>query len=226
MRERPLLLTGPMVRAVLAGAKAQARQTVKPQPPAGRALSGFCTSSTRRADEGKAVWEAGAVDAALIAPHRVRCPYGLPGDRLWVRETFALENTCEYAGDPGIAPPLGPVRDNPWEIGGQLIPRYRASEPDTDLMIAPSEDGEGGMRWTPNVRMPRWASRIVLAITDIRVERLQDISELDAQSEGFPAGGNGHASARDAFRMDWEQGGGSWHSNPWVWVVAFRHATP
>ena len=129
-----------------------------------------------------------------------RCPYGQPGgDRLWVRETWAAPHAYDHL------PP-------------RLIPQ------DARIHYAATED-RGGLLWRPSIHMPRWASRITLEITGVRVERLQDISEADAISEGtpFPCGG-----WVGGYQKLWESipGPGSWDLNPWVWVVEFKRVTP
>lgn len=208
MKERPILFSGPMVRAILNGTKTQTRRVVK------------CP-----------VWT-GGVDVIERPRHThvygtvatpIPCPYGLPGDRLWVRETWT-----EVAG---------PCRDeDPEEFRRQRVGVvYRADSP-SDIL-----DGT----WKPSIHMPRWASRLTLEVTGVRVERLQDISEADALAEGvqkdwFNDGGEspgrylyftaqtlegcGHDSGVKAYRELWESinGPGSWEANPWVWVVKFR----
>lgn len=225
MKARPILFSAPMVRAILAGTKTQTRRVVKPQPVANH--RGKFSFSTFTDDEGiEAYWQ----NNPLWGP--VRCPYGRPGQGLWVRETFALENTRDYEGDAGIDEPEGPVK---WVEGGayRLIPRYRATAPHTELMIAPTEADEIGMRWTPSIHMPRWASRITLEITDVRIERLQEISAGDALAEGinphsvFPWMPDEIISTDpdvSRYAVLWESinGAGSWAANPWVWVVEFR----
>ncbi|MGQ5267714.1 hypothetical protein [Xanthomonas arboricola] len=216
MRERPILFNGAMVRAILSGAKSQTRRAVKPQPPAGHNFAGFTTYSTHRADEGKAVWAAGEVRAALIDAHRVACPFGQPGDRLWVRETFS------------------PIQSS---VDGRLIEvDYRATYEQGYRM----GDHLGIPKvWKPNIHMPRDACRLVLEITDVRVERLQAISAADAEAEGlrkFPFEDShawtwrdgdrcGHASPTGAFRSLWTSTGGDWDANPWVWVIGFKQVT-
>jgi len=233
VKERPILFSAPLVHALLDGSKTQTRRVVKLP----RTREWFVLE-----DHGSGWWpyqsddgESSNCNDGMEYPYS--CPYGRPGDRLWVREAFAIENTRDYEGDPGIVPPLGPVKweDEADEASYRYIPRYRASEPDTQLMIAPSEKDEIGMRWKPSIHMPRWASRILLEITDVRVERLQDVSEADALAEGivrqrddgFGLADTTHyhsADPRMSYWSLWEaiNGPGSVEANPWVWAVSFR----
>ena len=175
MKERPILFSAPMVRALLAGTKTQTRRIVK-----ARDLE----------------WM--DVHQGLREPDNAeRCPYGQPGgDRLYVRETWAAPHAYDHL------PP-------------RLIPQ------DARIHYAATED-RGGLLWRPSIHMPRWASRITLEVTGVRVERLQDISEADAIAEGVytdPA-----CPAYDAYAQLWDEinGLGSWEANPWVWVVGFH----
>ncbi|RQF49507.1 hypothetical protein IPC264_23905 [Pseudomonas aeruginosa] len=225
MKERPILFTGPMVRAILEGRKTVTRRVVKPPPD-------FLGSMVDPNTPFK------TLDAGLHA--RITCPYGEPGDRLWVRETWTDVNMC---GAPALA--------------------YRADEDIRDLMEEPGFlDDRGAFnyddprvkpypfacwyaeldqaRWRPSIHMPRWASRILLEITAVRVERLQDISEEQALAEGVRGEPCDHArqacadigcwgdTAKGAFGFLWESlnGEGSWAANPWVWVVEFKRVTP
>ena len=130
------------------------------------------------------------------------CPFGQVGDLLWVRETFRLfdSDECPHSDFPCGCPSWG-------------TPLYRASH-----------DCFDGEKWTPSIHMPRWASRILLEITNIRVERLQDISEEDAVSEGMTA--DDDYCAEEQFSMLWTKtygwGEKGWNENPWVWVVDFK----
>ncbi|MDH0032541.1 MULTISPECIES: hypothetical protein [unclassified Acinetobacter] len=137
------------------------------------------------------------------------CPYGQIGDRLWVRETFRLYDSdeCPHADFPCGCPRHG-------------TPLYKASH-----------DCGDGEKWKPSIHMPRWASRILLEITNIRVERVQDITTEDAKAEGFDYSTHpsaiqmGYAiGAKTNFRITWEQiyGQNEWNKNPWVWVVEFK----
>jgi hypothetical protein len=190
MTEHPILFAGAMVRAILEGRKTQSRRVVKPQP---KLHSG-------QEEVVSAAWEAGFID--------VKCPYGKPGDRLWVRETFSA-----YA-------PSGQIGN--WKTGKNVTYVYRAASENADVA-----------RWYPSIFLPRIASRITLEITNIRVERLQEISSADIQAEGilpkdYPNGT--YISEFDWERRLWAEGwnalsakrGYSWESNPFVWVIEFK----
>ncbi|MFA7488583.1 MAG: hypothetical protein WCY72_10945 [Lysobacteraceae bacterium] len=215
MKERPILFSAPMVRALLAGTKTQTRRVVKPQPEQG-CIGRFGPGNP---------FIRGERDAT-------RCPYGQPGDRLWVREAFSGPH-CMDATDECVA-----VQPSKWGEGSRIW--YWADGNPTH--------GD----WTrprPSIHMPRWASRILLDVTAVRVERLQDISEADAKAEGITPiwpdgprddGGPNHftvdvdpghlngPTAATVYRMLWEliNGEGSWGANPWVWVVEFKRVTP
>ncbi len=191
MKERPILFSAPMVRAILAGTKTQTRRVVGGLHPDCHSVRPF------------------GIDFKFYDPfgrltQATRCPYGQPGDRLWVREAWAVPHRYDHLG-PSNIPVLG-VRTH-----------YAATEE------------RGGLRWRPSIHMCRWASRITLEVTGVRVERLQDISEADAAAEGIP---HSEVSPPDmdtfAFRHLWESinGPGSWDANPWVWVVEFKRAQP
>lgn len=192
VKERPILFSGPMVRAILEGQKTQTRRVVKPAPLHRPVLCrpGATIGCT---DE---QW----VDAdGIHAGKPMKCPYGKPGDRLWVRETWAW---CSKARGHWL---------------------YRAD--DSDLGTCHVKDG----RWKPSIHMKRAASRIMLQVVAVRVERLQEISEADAEAEGvafmreYPDADE-TLSARQLYDILWESinGDGSWAANPWVWVVEFR----
>lgn len=218
MKERPILFSAPMVRVLLEGRKTQTRRVVKPQPPSGHNFAGFTTHSTCSADEGKAVWAAGS-GPLMHEAHRVRCPYGQPGDRLWVREAWRL---CREAD--GVKPRDTDAAYRCW---------YEAD--------APHQPGFGRLR--PGMFMPRWASRITLEITEVRVQRVQEISEEGAIAEGIERDDEGRwtdyqnlgfggyfdhpiQGARFSFASLWDsinaKRGFGWDANPWVWCLSFR----
>lgn len=191
MKERPILFSAPMVRALLAGTKTQTRRALNPQPElvndaTGNALAMYWKWQGRKmADLGR--------DAVMRM-----CPYGQPGDRLWVRETFGFSGS-------GYIPDI----------------HFRATNPEAPILG----------RWHPSFHMRRIDSRITLEITSVRVERLQEISEVDAQAGGWTRRPEVSTdpqvhkeAARDWFMDLWESinGPGSWDANPWVWVIEFR----
>lgn len=223
MKERPILFSGPMVRAILEGCKTQTRRVVKPQP-----VGGDCIIENPL----KLGWMMGQLRDSENAWRELRCPYGIARDRLWVRETFVLENTYEYHGDHDAPNDGRPIQKHQDGDGGfWLIPHYRATEPEPNIVPYDKLGGDDDRtRWTPAIYMPRWASRITLEITSVRVERLQDISEEDAKADGCERGlfevekCNGWTPFRLGFCLLWDNinGPGSWDLNPWVWCVSFR----
>ena len=199
MKERPILFSAQMVRAILDGRKTQTRRIVNKPIPVGHKFHGWIIESTDKKRDGCAAWSIGD-DALAYDLIVAKCPYGKPGDRLWVRETF-LQDTegFIYRAD-------GDFEGNAKILGG----------------------------WRPSIHMPRSASRILLEITGVRVERLQDISECDAKAEGSYVcdyfgrrlldQSSNQGCYKWGYRSIWESlnGSGSWHLNPFVWVVEFR----
>lgn len=208
MKTWPILFSAPMVRALLNGSKTQTRRVVKPTPAPNQDLSISIGSSGFHF-----VIDKGAFSYPDVRRYRWDCPYGQPGDRLWVRETY--------------------WRD---EEDGSVF--YRA-DPDSDAVDANKhETGLAKYNWRPSIFMPRAASRITLEITAVRVERLQDISGADAQAEGIVPDGDGGWHLADtrhymgdpisSYASLWEyiNGADSWDLNPWVWVIEFKKVTP
>lgn len=220
MKERPILFSAPMVRAILTGKKTQTRRVVK--------LS-------------------------------QRCPYGIPDDRLWVRETWADGDELASSRGPLDAPEHVLYRaDNSAYYFGDS-PMDGSNRPGRRV-----KDTEGWnfdhpcVHWKPSIHMPRWAARIILEVTDVRVERVQDITEEDAKAEGLSAlskdGGRlwkygipdrdklpgndddgwhwteWDADPRVAFRKLWDSindaRGFGWAPNPWVWAITFKRVIP
>ena len=200
VRERPILMSGPMVRAVLEGRKTQTRRVILPQPnnPATFGISPIWGYGVRN---GRFEIHAAFNENGKRVHRFLGCPHGQPGDRLWVRETH-------YVWSAGYTDGAG--RDI----------RYRAPDPDS-----PNS-------WTPSIHMQRWASRLTLEITKIRVERVQDISEDDATAEGVAEyarvsmGCPGDYTAREQYEYLWDSlnrsRGYGWDVNPWVWCISFR----
>ncbi|MBV5945360.1 hypothetical protein DZ900_012150 [Pseudomonas aeruginosa] len=225
MKERPILFTGPMVRAILEGRKTVTRRVMKPQPD-------FLGSMVDPNTPFK------TLDAGLHA--RIICPYGEPGDRLWVRETWHVGKPHDKTAPADILAPLlaeGRGITVLYTAGGwqSVGPAGREEPIYPDDQPLPDWAGKG----RPSIHMPRWACRILLEITAVRVERLQDISEVQARAEGITDGGCSNCgnhepcgcecpapSAVDSFVHLWRSTGGNWESNPWVWVVEFKRVTP
>ncbi|OVV02826.1 hypothetical protein [Klebsiella quasipneumoniae] len=196
MKERGMIFNAEMVRALLDGRKTQTRRIIKDCTVGRDPISKFIKIGKKFI---------GCYPEDVPELIRECCPYGVPGDRIWVRETWARYNIDQNIHD--IA--------------------YRAT--------TPADWPEEG-RWRPSIHMPRWASRIVLEITDVRVERLNTISEEDARAEGVaklrwgfwkhyhPGWTQHQLSARGSFVTLWKSiyGDESWNSNPWVWVIEFK----
>lgn len=216
VKERPILFSGAMVRAILNGSKTQTRRVVKPQfeaDPTGRWTN--VMSSTERKKIGN--MEYGKLDPeGFCFTDRGRetilfsgkCPYGQPGDRLWVKETWcgSMADAYEYKADGHSYGGVNPL-------------------------------------WKSSLFMPRRASRILLEIVSVRVERVQDISHDDAVAEGVESVGGGRywiaatdanagfrpvGSPEKAYRDLWQHinGAESWKANPWCWVVEFKRINP
>ncbi|WP_193129480.1 ASCH domain-containing protein [Klebsiella aerogenes] len=223
MTERGMIFNGEMVRAILDSRKTQTRRIVKGTDGTEK----FCKEWDINGEEIFVVL--GEKDHTGMNPvlGAISCPFGGVGDRIWVRETFQgplfdyeqmesyLEDSskfekpefCQYAAD------------------GKPAPEYY--------------DADDNLRhgWRPSIHMPRWASRILLEITDVRVERLNAISEEDARAEGIIDGGclncgepepcgcdNPEPDATDAFAYLWQSiyGQENWNADPWVWVIEFK----
>lgn len=213
MRERPILFNGAMVRAILSGHKTQTRRVMKPQPVSDtRFRSGFRVGGRGSTDHRQVSTDA---PAALLGEV---CPFGQPGDRLWVRETWRPQTIHSCAMDTCDCDGVGVTyaADNEW------IP-HTWQNPVPDDWCMPDAAARGNV---PSIHMPRWACRLVLEITAVRVERLQAISEADAIAEGTTPSIVGadlqHLAYRAGFQTLWTSTGGDWDSNPWVWVIEFN----
>ena len=206
MKEREMIFNGEMTRAILDGRKTQTRRPIKWKQTR-------FTEIGEREDGSKWLW---SEDAEHACDFWHPCPFGSVGDRIWVRETFS----GHYLDDAQIQD-IKDGRDKATDLC-----EYRADYPDGYQ----ASDG-----WTPSIHMPRWASRILLEITDVRVERLNAISQEDAQAEGMeltgwrptysdPDSGGEVLTPYDNFAQLWESiyGEESWKANPWVWVIEFK----
>ena len=205
IKERPILFSGAMVRAILDGRKTVTRRVVKPQPANDwRFTGGYGRITSKHPHKDKfGVFIRRGEHTDFTEVDIIPCPYGQPGDHLWVRETCFIN---------------GPSKGSEVIYKADPLPNWEGEETD--------------IRWRPSIHMPRWASRIQLEITSVRVERLQDISEEQAKAEGatcelaeIDSVRLGAASTyRAGFQRLWQSINGpeSWDANPWVWVVEFH----
>lgn len=231
MKERGMIFNSEMVRAILDGRKTQTRRIMKVQPKPCNHANWPDYSPDPQWKSYPGGWCCAVCANGTTIDHRhhakgITCPYGTVGDRIWVRETFQgplfdyeqmesyLEDSskfekpefCQYAAD------------------GKPAPEYY--------------DADDNLRhgWRPSIHMPRWASRILLEITDVRVERLREISQADAETEGVgklkkgfwknyqPGWTEFQLTARGSFATLWKSiyGDESWYADPWVWVIEFK----
>jgi hypothetical protein len=236
MKERPILFNGESVRAILDGRKTMTRRVVKPQPPDDAEIA-LLDGLTQPEWTDGFYWKR-------------RCPFGVPGDRLWVRETFVLESSYGVESIDNYPPPFDdgrPIREVSFDEDPDFgpyweQPHYRATDPEPDL--AYEDLTEPWCRWRPSIHMPRWACRLFLEVVSVRVERLQEITNGDVEREGGIS-----TPSRDpndlrrietyfdqlgevfrGFERSWDaiyaKRGHSWESNPWVWVVEFKEVKP
>ena len=232
-KERPILFSAPMVRAILDGRKTQTRRIVRGSTP-DWVFTGFANHGPFRAGF--------RYPSGNGSFHK--CPYGVPGDRLWVRETFDIvDDPAAYHKDDGpreIVEYEGEVYECDDAVrrgpnGERWVVDYAATPPRRAMDVA------GVRKWHPSIHMPRWASRITLEIESVRVERVQEISGADAVAEGVEQDSFGHyfdyrlpnryresvsslMTARGSFVSLWLSinGKDSWELNPWVWVLTFK----
>jgi hypothetical protein len=237
IREHPILFSAEMIRAILAGSKTQTRRVIvtsraklgfNSQFTFGKSLREVALRKSKPMRRGKYEYIGANPDIEI----NLRCPYGLVGERLWVRETWFCD---DYELLSGPYKETASARDNLY---------YRADDPQGDITnLIPECDLDGGSPnvWKPSIHMPRWASRINLEVIDICIERLQDITSSDAIDEGTPDelcpvvmasserqfnNGPPILGYRDGFQKLWDsinaERGYSWQYNPWVWVIKFR----
>jgi hypothetical protein len=226
MKERPILFSAPMVRAILEGRKTVTRRILK--PCRNLSIVNLAEAEPSLGYSGRVndpdSWGYEFLDDGAPAPlsdWRELCPYGQLGDRLWVRETWCTDSSLDNQSPSSFtAWPVKYLADNAARTCGAVV-------------------GDTNGRTRSSIHMPRWASRITLEVTGVRVERLQDIDEAGAQAEGCQAieGAKWHTFAEaaagipmhkhtaiDAFGGLWESihGADSWDANPWVWAIEFK----
>ena len=199
MRERPILFSGDMVRAILDGRKTQTRRVLKPQPQ--ESVSEDCVKGTRTSMGWPWAYPGGQGAMIPVGEFSVDplpfCPYGVRGDRLWARETFCIEDNCETGYE--CSPPFTDGRPVNWlddeNIGGGHWQQchYRATDPIPELDIG---EPDPGVRWRPSTNMPRWASRILLEVTSVETNQ--------ANEDGVDDGGKRYAKG------------------DWLWCLTFR----
>ena len=219
MKETGLMFKAPLVRAILSGQKTQTRRVIKPQPDASHSGAPYWNIGGYRASWCRSLEDGGP----LVPANPLSCPFGRPGDRIYVRETWDPDPPCDgtwsYTQWAGCR--QGQIEGVPERFRTPEHCNYEAS-------------WQGGpMAWTPSIHMPKWAARIWLEITGVRVERLHDISESDALAEGISAesikGLSRAGFKRPAginFRDLWTGLGGDWDANPWVWAIDFKRVQP
>ena len=209
-KEHHIILYGWEVRAILDGRKTQLRRLVK-------FPKSICEEwDISGAEAAYDVFESvhpGAFGFLVAGDHGItdliHCPYGIPGDRLWVREVFQICSYCpgEYGGQGEAGYPItGPIREEP--ATGSYCLFYAADS---------QEDGP----WRPSIHMPRWASRITLEVTDVRAERLGPLGTKEAEADGFVSGNR--ESSSDAFMNFWTTSNpDAWEKQHYVWVIEFK----
>ena len=248
MIERPILFSAPMIRAILDGRKTQTRRILKVQPPDERFQVCTLFDSTAREDKkkiGKSHWcRVDGLEILEAGKEYFKSPYGLVGDRLWVREAWLPDPPVDVPGDDFEYYDFTDGTLHNWNA---LPEKYRNPK---HIIYQASWDKPDEYKWIPSIHMFRWASRITLEIKSLKIQRLQDLSEEDAKSEGiveltkdgklWKYGLANHEdlplipdwpwtewkhTAKEAFARLWDSinpGIHDWHGNPWVWVIEFK----
>lgn len=234
MKERQIIFNSEMVRAILEGRKTMTRRPLKPQPYDDcDKLIGPEMYETAIEDKFGMI-DVGPEIFGVYDEHGeygIECPFGQPGDRLWVRETYRVAGASGYMSENG---------PNKYEATIEYKSTYdkpiNGSRMGRTVELPEMNYGgnlriDGGVAWRPSIHMPRWASRITLEITNVRVERVQEISEADAIAEGiYIRYKDLHTTHRAAFVGVWDtiygKGSDAWVNDPWVWVVEFKRKEP
>lgn len=232
MRERPILFSGPMVRAILSGTKTQTRRVIS-------STHAQEADAWQDCDSGR--WESGIAGDHGRYGHGewVRCPYGVPGDRLWVRESgwYHVEHYEQDEDSECCSAEFFRWKATPREGCRRWLPPLDHTRIDRITFLHDSTPLEHAPKGDPihSIHMPRWASRITLEVTGVRVERLQEIIEQDILAEGVTidlvsrmtgVSWSDMPTLHDAWREGWDaingKAGRRWADNPWVWRVCFR----
>lgn len=219
MKERPILFSGELVRAILEGRKTVTRRPVKLPAHDVNAINWLPDGDMDDATPG---WFAEDVSGSQCEPAevwsstRIRCPYGVPGDRLWVRETFSLSARTVYPCPPCWYRADFTDYDDP--ARGEHV---RGCKGNADCFGCEAERS-GKFHWKPSIFLPRHLSRITLDVVSVDVQRLQDITEDDAVREGMT--GSETQTPREQFAAKWNEiyGAGEWARNPFCWRIEFK----
>lgn len=240
MKERGMIFNGEMVRAILDGRKTQTRRIMKVQPESSEFGLRYIAESSLAKEVGMYFWSLSDACGMKARSKPFACPFGTVGDKIWVRETWSGDFANYYPNDR-----VWYAADNNRRLDIEVVDGVRG-------IYSPESDVHVPFRWRPSIHMPRWASRILLEITDVRVERLNTISEEDAQREGvhtevwdqtvvarnyaaideffqfwsddMPHYVEMNQLHQSSFRSLWASiyGSDSWNANPWVWVIEFK----
>jgi hypothetical protein len=237
MKERPILFSGPMVRAILDGRKTQTRRIIK-LPIFGRSdTPGYDWSFRDR----RGLWNDYRNDRIAEV-----CPYGKSGDRLWVREKFGYSRQVDDIN--GSERVVCYAAGHPFHVTDASVDALKRCH--SGNLMQPNHFVHDPIHWRPSIHMPRWASRITLEIMGIKIERVQDIYGTDVLEEGLGPDGlrqyyrdlrqqrtqegsefDGPGDVLWDWEMEWRvlwgsiHGVGSWDTNPWVWAITFRRIT-
>ncbi|HBQ1252286.1 TPA: hypothetical protein L7J54_001155 [Klebsiella pneumoniae] len=252
MKERGMIFNAEMVRALLDGRKTMTRRIMKVQPESSEFGLRYIAESSLAKEVGMYFWCQSDACGVKARSKPFACPYGKQGDKIWVRETWGVVSH-ELDEDGRIQPwtpdrPATAIHEMPF--GNGYFSGHAIYAADGDFTWGDDDGYEDGRScWKPSIHMPRAASRIMLEITDVRVERLNAISPEDAESEGLkrtnftgfgdepglpsypepdvyfdPLKKQWKEYPPEAFAGLWESiyGEGSWQANPWVWVISFK----